>query len=536
MVNTEEPKDNSIEIEDTSNLDLVSSVAVETDKREKADELEQLTKQVVKGGGTAFIGSSIGKVAVFGLHILLGRVLGPGTYGLYALGTSVTGIAQSIASLGVNKGIVRYGAMYQGERDKARVKGTILSALGISLVASALIAFLLFIFAGVISERFFNEPGLTNVLKVFALALPFYVLTEMTAAFAQSFKRIEYQQGINLFRSLANLGLVGLAFLLGFRLAGAMYGFLISGVLSAGLGFYLLWKIFPEILLQLTSVYNLRRLLRFSIPTFLAGFSYFILNHTDRIMLGYFSEANEVGIYNAAAAITMLLTIILTASIAIMSPTIADLYNRDKFSVLSNIYQTVTRWIFTLTLPLFLIFAFVSRGIMSIFGSEFSKGALVLIILSAGQLVNAGTGPVGNLLEMTGKQDVNLVMGLILVVINIALNIWLIPLFGATGAALATAISNTLIFSVLVFFAYKVLRIKLYDRNFIRPMVLVVITTMLTAIAGKVVNLTLFNGFNMIEVISIILFYSAGLLIFGLSEEDRLMMALIKSKILSFNK
>ena len=239
MSDSGQSKDDSM-IDNTSDCDFASSAVVETDKRGETEYLEKLTKQVAKGGGIAFIGSSIGRVAGFGLHILLGRVLGPGAYGLYALATSVTGIVGSMAPLGLTQGIVRYCAMYRGEGDKARVKGTILSALGISLVNSVLIAFLLFVFAGVISERLFDKPDLTNVLRVLALALPFGVLTGMTAAFAQSFKRIGYQQGINLFRSLANLGLVSLAFLLGFRLVGAIYGFLISGVLSAGLGFYFL--------------------------------------------------------------------------------------------------------------------------------------------------------------------------------------------------------------------------------------------------------------------------------------------------------
>lgn len=49
---------------------------------EMDESLERLTKQVAKGGGIAFVGSTIVEVATFGLHILLGRVLGPGAYGL----------------------------------------------------------------------------------------------------------------------------------------------------------------------------------------------------------------------------------------------------------------------------------------------------------------------------------------------------------------------------------------------------------------------------------------------------------------------
>jgi len=437
----EEPKGNSM-IANTSDCDLASSVVVETDKRREIEGLEKLTNQVAKGAGIAFIGDSIRKVAGFGLHILLGRMLGPGTYGLYALGRSITSITQSIASLGLTKGIVRYCAMYRGEDDKARVKGTIFSALGILLITSLLIAFFLFVFAGIISERFFNELGLTNVLRVFALALPFYVLIGMTAAFAQSFKRIECQQGINVFRSLVDLGLVYLAFLLGFRLAGAMYGFLASGVLSAGLGFYLLWKIFPEIKSKIRPIFDqINKLIQFSLPMMFANMSYLLAMRADRIMLGLFRDARDVGIYNAAANVALQFTFIRSGLVSIFMPIISDVYNKGHFSYMKKLYNVVKRWssygLFSLILPVI----FFPKLVISIYGGEFVEGWLTLMVLLATRIVGSITGPTGALLQMTGRQNVELLNSLLMITINIVLNYFLIPIYGYFGVALATFLS-----------------------------------------------------------------------------------------------
>jgi len=214
----------------SSDLNSMISVDLHDGNTEKANETKQLTKQLTKelakGGSIAFIGGTIAQGTTFALHIMLGRVLGAGSYGAYILGKSITGIAQSVALLGLNQGVVRYGAIYQGAHNKARIKGTIFSALAITFLLSLTVTVLLFIFAETISERFFDNPDLARVLHIFACAIPFSVLTLIILAFAKSLRQIGYQQGIGIFRSVATLVLAGGAFLLGFRLSGAIYGFL----------------------------------------------------------------------------------------------------------------------------------------------------------------------------------------------------------------------------------------------------------------------------------------------------------------------
>ncbi len=510
-------------------------VLVLNDKEPK-ETLEQLTKQIAKGGSIASIGSMIGKALGFGLHILLGRILGPAQYGLYALGRSVMGITQSIATLGLNQGVVRYGAIYRGERDNARVKGTILSALGISMVFSILISALLVLFSSFIAQRIFKEPELIKVLQVLALALPFYVLMGITTSFAQSFRRIWYQQGVlKIFNPIVHFLLVGIAFLLGFRLAGAVYGFLISGVLSAGLGFYFLWKIFPEVKSLLAPSYNIRQLLFFSLPTFFIGISYLLLNYTDRIMLGYFRAASDVGIYSAASTTSLQMAIFLAAFITIFSPIVSNLYNQAKRKELENLFKVVTRWVFTLTLPLFIIIAIFSKSIMLIFGSEFVAGWIVLIILAFAQLVNVGTGPVGMLLQMTGKQYIDFANGWGLFLCNIGLNLWLIPIYGALGAALATGISLMLIHIARLVEVLKILYITPYDKRFIKP-ILAGLIMAIGAIFFKLIIrsftswIWIFLGLSLLVIVYIAILYAIGL-----DQEDKIVLSAVKRKLLKTN-
>jgi O-antigen/teichoic acid export membrane protein len=89
------------------------------------------------------------------------------------------------------------------------------------------------------------------------------------------------------------------------------------------------------------------------------------------------------------------------------------------------------------------------------YGERFEAGALPLQILVLSQVVVVGSGPLGTLLNMTGLTRVNSHNMMVAVALNVALNALLIPRFGATGAATATAIS--LIFSRLLL-SYQVRR------------------------------------------------------------------------------
>jgi O-antigen/teichoic acid export membrane protein len=79
--------------------------------------------------------------------------------------------------------------------------------------------------------------------------------------------------------------------------------------------------------------------------------------------------------------------------------------------------------------------------LMWLFGDEFVAGAPLLRILAIGQFINVATGSVGYLLMMTGHEKDMRNSLLVVAPCSILLSLWLIPLYGATGAAVATALA-----------------------------------------------------------------------------------------------
>lgn len=494
-------------------------------KIEHKEVIGQLTWEAASGGGIVLVGGLMGKIAHFLLHILLSRCLQIRAYGMFCLGIAITTFVASISSLGLHLGVLRFVSIYRGEGDKARLKGTLITAIAFSSLAGVSASALLFVFSGVIATSIFNEPDLADVIRIFSISIPFIVLIILLAYVARSFRAMQYDIGLrSVLLPVMRIALVGVVFLLSFRLRGAVLAFLASNILCTALGLYVVWRLFPDIISGLKPIYEARKLLRFSLPVMVAGFTNLLLVRIDRLMLGWLRSPADVGIYNAAAMTALQTGFVLGAFSASFSPMISDLYNKGKKDELERLFQTTTRWIFTISLPITLVLLSFPRSIITLFGPDFRVGWIAVVVLSASYLIKAGVGPSGFMLIMSGRQNIELFNTLAMVILNVTLNFWLIRSYGITGAAIATGASVAAIDIMRVLGVRMFLGIQPYNRRYMKPL-----------LAGLVVIvIPLFMGprFGWIVCsIAIGLVYSTLLYILGFEAEDRMILSTVKGKI-----
>src|SRR3989338_3307639 len=97
------------------------------------------------------------------------------------------------------------------------------------------------------------------------------------------------------------------------------------------------------------------------------------------------------GIYNIVLRSSVLCSIFFVPLTSVFSPLVSELYEKNRIDELVHIFKVITRWLFSLTVPLFLIFFFYANKILCIFGREFIIGSNAFIILSFSLLISAAT-------------------------------------------------------------------------------------------------------------------------------------------------
>lgn len=490
---------------------------------------ERLIKDVAKGGGIAFIFTIIGKVITFCLHIVLTRFLGASLYGLYALGLSVLRIARTIGTLGFKQGIVRFSSKYWGEGDKPRIKGTIVCGLTITLVFSIALGVLLFTLSGAISQKFFHKPELTWVIKIFSLSLPFYVFIWISTSFLRAFRRIDLQQGLEKFlQPLLNLILIFFAFLIGVKLYGAIFGFLTSVLITAILSFFWIKRLFPDLVSRLKPHFEYKNLLNFSIPLFLAGFSFTLISQVDKIMLGYFRRSSDVGIYNVAFIVAFNISIFATSLNAIFFPMIGFFYRKGTLRKLEDLFKISVKWILMLSLPIVTILVLFSKEIMRLFGAEFVSGWVIFIVLTFSYLADCTVYLGRSVLMVMEKQYLILFNAVILIVLNLFLNVLLISKYGGLGAAVATGIS-LIIFDLLAIIELKFLyKITPFKKQCFKPL----LSAVAAGIFGIFCKGLTGDFFHWIFILlAVIIVYVFALYLAGFDDEDRFVLQTLRKKI-----
>jgi O-antigen/teichoic acid export membrane protein len=175
--------------------------------------------------------------------------------------------------------------------------------------------------------------------------------------------------------------------------------------------------------------------------TLIGGFQ-LILDNTDILLLGWLASNEEVGVYRVAVQVATLVVFGLHSINQILQPQFAKLYANKDYQGLQKLATLSSKLIFAIAIPPVLILTTGGDFLIEFcFGSSYKSGTTALAILAFGQLINASFGSVGSLLNMTGNENDTLKGMVIAVVVNMVLNILLIPHFGIEGAAFSTVIS-----------------------------------------------------------------------------------------------
>lgn len=180
---------------------------------------------------------------------------------------------------------------------------------------------------------------------------------------------------------------------------------------------------------------------RFSLPRGLAGIFEVTLGWFDILLVGAFLPPGQVAVYAAVSRTVAIALVALRASGTAIAPQLSELLATGRRAEAETLYQVATRWLIALSWPIYLTLAVFAPLVLLAFGPSFGEGATALVILSSAMLVNMATGNVNAVLLMAGKSSWNLANASAALILNVALNLVLIPAIGIEGAAIAWSVS-----------------------------------------------------------------------------------------------
>jgi O-antigen/teichoic acid export membrane protein len=511
------------------------AINIAPDTEYETQQFRSQVGQISRQSGVLFAGTIFTAALGYLFKIYLARVLGAEQLGIYALGMTLVGFVGAFNSLGLVESAVRFSAEYRAAGKLPELRALLWRGAGALLAANVFFAAIFLEFAKKVARPFYHSPLLAQYIPWFAILLVLGAMSTFYSRILAGYKALDRRALITNFLGTPATMLFALILIgIGWGLRGYLMAQVLGSVLVIALLLRSVWKLTPHearFLLPWPAPLG-REVWSFSttaVGVLLLGF---LMGQVDKIALGFYRGARDVGIYSVAAALVAYMSVILNSVNQVFSPLIADLRTRGDNAMLERLYKALTKWVLGLTLPLAITVMIFSHPLMGIFGPEFERGWPILIIGTAGQLVNCGVGSVGLLLFMSGNQrrllHVQAAMAVVMTVASAAL----VPLWGIVGAAVAAAITNagTNVWNLLT--VRKVLRFSPFSLGFARLLPPTIACVLVALIVRREAGMF---GHNWLAIIvGIVSTYGifAGVTgVLGLDADDRLIARAIWSRL-----
>jgi len=395
------------------------------------------------GGATrAFAARAAGTGLAFCVGLAVTRTLGPAGAGVYFLAVTMTSIASVVGRLGLDHLLVRRVAAALEQGDHGRLQAASRFGPALALFGSGAMALALFAAAPAIEARVFRLEGLASALRCAAFAVAPLSLVALRGELLRGLARTGASQLVQFALPAAGtLCFLAAAFPAFGRTPAAAAGAYAASAAVAALLAGLLWRRATPWLAGVAPKGGARELARSALPFLGVSVLALLLSWISTLALALRGDDADVGVFSVAYRTATLSSFFLIAVNSAAAPRFAALAARRDLLSLARAARRATLLTTACALPVVAAAWIFPSEIMALFGPGFAAGGRALAILAAGQLVNVATGPVGELLLMSGHEGA-LRRGLLAsTALSIVLHAALVPRGGLEGAALANAIT-----------------------------------------------------------------------------------------------
>lgn len=383
---------------------------------------------------------SIGIMGLSGLliNIVIAMHYNAASLGVFNQVYAIYIFASQLAVIGVPASVLKYVAEFGTSAEKCRT--IISSAILLAVVFSSLVCVAVFSGRYLIGS-FFDSPGVTCGLLWGGGGLFFFAVNKVLLSAINGLERMKVYAVYQSFRYISML--VSLLVLAMIDWPGDALAFIFT---------------ISEILLFIVCVFTLRSFIipgrgefvfwiqkhvHFGVKSFVNALLLELNTRIDVLMLGYFCNDSQVGIYSFAAMLAEGLFQLLGAVMRVVTPKLVILYASQEIDRLKKFSRNVMlktylgmilfAALFVLTYPYWICLLTDKQELRDTWN--------IVAILSCGVTFASGYVPLRNILMGAGFPGWQSIQTSFLVLINILGNLCLIPLFGLDGAAMGTALS-----------------------------------------------------------------------------------------------
>ena len=395
------------------------------------------------------------------LGIVLARILQPDSYGILFLSLSILGTLNLFSKLGISKSGARYISDFR-ETDRSQIPGIIVTSFIYIIASSFIISVCVLLTRQVLTDAL-GEPALFPFLTIGVFYIIFTTCTTFVRRILQGLEDIEPAASVQAIEGGGRLVFAVGFVLLGFGAIGALGGYIISSLIASVIGCYYIYTVHVRTDMGFTQPSNSlrKKIAKYSVPLAATRSADVLDKRVDTILVGFFLTPTAVSFYTIGKQVAEFLQSAASALGFTVTPTYSSLQTKGETEKAANVLEESITYILLLYLPAAAGLILVAEPMVRIvFGSEYTGAAPVVQLLALYAVLHSVASLVTNGLDYLGRARERAIIKIGTSVLNVILNIILIPIIGVVGAAAATVIT----YSIYTFTNIYVLHLE-FDLN-----------------------------------------------------------------------
>lgn len=417
-------------------------------------------------------------------------------YGMWAQVNTTIALVPNIANLGLPYTMVRF---LSAEKDKEKIKDSFYPMISLTFISTLIICILFLIFGNAIANALFN--GSMQVLYITTAISFFACMNLMLISFFRTFQQMKryslfliLQSYIGVFVSIYltysgyNIETVVLGLLTGYVAVFIMMAFLIVRYLGIGLG---KWS-------------NLKEQLAFALPTIPSNVSSWIVDSSDKYVIGILIGSVAVGCYSPGYALGSILLMFLSPFAVLLPAILPEHYEKGDIAEVDKYLSYSMKYYLLLTIPAGVGMSVLSKPLLYIITTpEIALGGyMVTPFVCLGAIFMGMYGITNNILILEKNTMILGKLWILVAISNIVLNLLLVPYLNILGAAIATLLCYILAFAVTAIASKKTMKLPFNTKELLKIVIA-------SAIMGIVVYMM-----HPIGIINVLISIAVGVIVY----------------------
>ncbi|MCX8009783.1 MAG: flippase [Ignavibacteria bacterium] len=484
-------------------------------------DLKTEAKGIKKNSFFSFVSITSRLVANVLAFWIIARFYGPETFGQFTFAHTLSIIFVLFADFGLD-------ILLTTELAKNKNKAIYIFQQLFSLkLVFCLIALIIFWVIAIFYTPSFQAKLL---ILIFSFYTVFTAIINFLCALFKGFEKLRYETNVSLFINLSLLILIILPIIFKVSIIFIAFSFVITRVLGFFVGVYYSFRLLPNITFNF-KIGNIKeikdKVVVFGVHLLLSNLFFQI----DTILLAFWKDEYNVGIYQAAFKVVLLTLVIPDIFNNSLIPTLTRIYSENNY-LWKRFGELMNKSLFIIALPISIIlFVFAEQIIHLIYGAKgFTDSISILRIFAVILLIRFSLETYAMMLTTSNRQKVRMKIVILGILINLIADYFLIPIYGAYGAGISALI--TTVYLAIAYYStnFEMLKKWLLDFKTISLLITTLVILELLLTSNKI------SVFIFAPII-FILFYTLSYLFLYSKEEKKLIFSEeLKSNLLNIGK